>query len=743
MSISKNALTVLERRYLAKDDNGKLIEGPEDMFRRVAKNIASAEASYGKSKKDIKKIENEFYNLMADLDFLPNSPTLMNAGRDIQQLSACFVLPVGDSMESIFDALKNAALIHKSGGGTGFSFTRLRPKNDPVMSTSGVSSGPISFMKVFNAATEAIKQGGTRRGANMGILRVDHPDIQEFIKCKEDLSVLTNFNISVAITDKFMKALKKGEEYDLINPKDGKKCGKASAKEIYDDISSMAWKTGDPGMVFIDRINKFNPTPHVGEVESTNPCGEQPLLPYESCNLGSINLSHMIKDDEVDWDKLRKVIHTSVRFLDDVIDMNKYPLPEIDEMTKNNRKIGLGIMGWADMLIQMDIPYESTQAYKFAKKLMKFVQDEGWSASEKLAEERGTFPSFKGSIFENDRKVRNATITTIAPTGTISMIADCSSGIEPIYSIAYVKTVMDDDALHYVHPFFKQKCEERGIYTDELEEAIVKLGTTASLPGFPSDLKSLFKTAHEISAEGHVQMQAAFQKHTDNAVSKTVNLNTSATKDDIANVYNLAFETGCKGITVYRDGCRGTQVLESGSSASKSKTDTAIHQTTLADIGIDSNGKLRPRPRPLMIHGATHRMKTGCGYLYVTVNEDNNKLFELFARMGKTGGCAASQTEAIGRLISLALRAGIDSSNIIEQLKGIRCPERALGKDKIYSCPDAIGKAIEGHLKNKGQIIQEMTKLDSGVRPECPECGGPIAFIEGCLICQNCGFSKC
>ncbi|MCK4757868.1 MAG: vitamin B12-dependent ribonucleotide reductase [Thermoplasmata archaeon] len=745
MKISENAMTVLERRYLSRDDSGKVVEKPEDMFRRVAKNIASAEANYGQDKKKIKQIENKFYNLMADLDFLPNSPTLMNAGKDIQQLSACFVLPIGDSMESIFDSLKNAAMIHKSGGGTGFSFSRLRPKNDPVMSTSGVSSGPVSFMKVFNAATEAIKQGGTRRGANMGILRVDHPDIMEFIGCKEDLKILTNFNISVAVTDKFMKAAKKDGDYDLVNPRTGKPQEKKGAKEVFDKIASLAWKTGDPGMVFIDRINEFNPTPGVGEVESTNPCGEQPLLPYESCNLGSINLSNMLKDGEVDWDKLRDVVHLAVRFLDDVIDVNEYPLTEISEMTLANRKIGLGIMGWADILILLNMPYESTEAYKFAKKLMKFIQDEGWKASEKLAQERGTFPNFDKSIFKDGRPVRNATVTTIAPTGTISMIADCSSGIEPIYSIAFVKTVMDNDALHYVHPFFKQICEERGIYTDELEQAIVKLGSTSGIPGFPSDLRALFMTAHEISPEGHVKMQAAFQKHIDNAVSKTVNLNEDATIEDIANIYMLAYEQGCKGITVYRDGCRaGAQVLSAGS-GEKQKTDAAAHQTKLSDIQVDANGKLRPKARPLIIHGATHRMRTGCGYLYVTINEDNGDLFELFARMGKAGGCAASQTEAIGRLISLALRSGIDSDSIIDQLKGIRCPERAIiGKDKIYSCPDAIGQAIEGHLANKGLDVKAMSRLDSGVRPECPECGGPIEFTEGCLLCGlRCGWSKC
>ena len=742
MKLSDNALAVLERRYLARDETGELTERPQDMFRRVAKNIASAESNYGMNKKDIKKIENQFYNLMVSLDFLPNSPTLMNAGRDIQQLSACFVLPVGDSMESIFDTLKNAALIHKSGGGTGFSFSRLRPKNDFVMSTRGVSSGPISFMKVFNAATEAIKQGGTRRGANMGILRVDHPDIEEFISCKEDLSVMTNFNISVAVTDKFMKAVKSEGEYDLVNPHSGKKQGTLNAAEIFDKISAGAWKTGDPGMVFIDKLNKDNPTPKVGEIESTNPCGEQPLLPYESCNLGSINLSNMMIDGEVNWDRLGEVVDLAVRFPDDVIDMNKYPLAEIEEMTKGNRKIGLGIMGWADMLLRMGIPYESADSHKLAKKIMKFIQERGRKASQELAKERGEFPNYPESIYKDSEPVRNATITTIAPTGTISMIADCSSGIEPIYSIAYVKTVMDNDALHYVHPLFEEICTERGIYTDELKEAVVESGSVSEILGFPADLKELFMTAHEVSPEGHVHMQAAFQKHTDNAVSKTVNLNNNATKEDIAKIYVMAYDTGCRGITVYRDGCRGLQVLESGTKKESAAEPQAV-QTKLFDVQIDANGKLKPRPRPMMTQGATHRMITGCGYLYVTINEDEKDLFEIFARMGKTGGCAASMTEAISRLTSLSLRSGIDPLHIIEQLKGIRCPERTLGPDKILSCSDAIGKSIEKHLGMKGQVAKEMSHLDHGLRPECPECGSPIEFIEGCLTCKGCGFSKC
>jgi ribonucleoside-diphosphate reductase alpha chain len=450
----------------------------------------------------------------------------------------------------------------------------------------------------------------------------------------------------------------------------------------------------------------------------------------------------MVKDGKVDWKRLETAVRTAVRFLDDVIDKNEYPLPEIAEMTRSNRKIGLGVMGWADMLIQMGIPYESPDACEFAEKLMKFVQEKGRKASEDLAKERGAFPNFKKSIDRKGRPVRNATVTTIAPTGTISMIADCSSGIEPIYSIAYVKRVMDDDELRYVNPHFKETCSERGIYTDELEKAIVESGSVSGIPGFPADLKGVFATAHEITPEGHVRMQAAFQKYTDNAVSKTVNLNNSATKEDIARIYLLAYETGCKGITVYRDGCRGAQVLETG--VKKEKSEPLALQTKLFDAHFDENGKLRPKARPLVTQGATHKMTTGCGYLYVTVNEDDqHNLFELFARMGKSGGCAASMTEAIGRLVSLAMRSGIDPVAVGEQLIGIRCPERVLAKDKIYSCPDAIGKALQTHLEMRGLKFTEMTKLDRGLRPECPECGAPIEYSEGCMVCRACGFSKC
>ena len=561
-----NAIKVLERRYLLRDETGKVRETPAQMFRRVAKTIASVEKAYGYSDKEIRKFEEEYYRMMFNLEFLPNSPTLMNAGTEIGQLSACFVIPVEDSIKSIFEGVLYMALIHKSGGGTGFSFSKLRPKGDIVKSTEGIASGPVSFMRVYDVATDVIKQGGKRRGANMGILRVDHPDIFEFITAKAREGFLTNFNLSVAATDEFMKAVENDEMFELVNPRTNKVVKKIKAREIWHSIVFMAWKTGDPGVIFIDEINRHNPTPHVGVIEATNPCGEQPLLPFESCNLGSINLAKMVEDGKINWDKLGETVRKAVRFLDNVIDANKYPLPEIEKMTKANRKIGLGVMGFADMLIQLGIPYDSEEAVQTAEKVMKFITEEARKTSVELGEEKGSFPNFSGSVWEKKgyKAMRNATVTTVAPTGTISIIAGCSSGIEPLFAIAYIRNVMEGTQLLEVNPYFEQKTKEIGIYSKQLMEKVAKYGSIQKMKEIPEDLKRVFVTALDIAPEWHVKMQAAFQKYTDNAVSKTVNLPHDATIKDVENVFWLAYKLKCKGITVYRYGSKKEQVLYIG-----------------------------------------------------------------------------------------------------------------------------------------------------------------------------------
>ncbi|MEM1751171.1 MAG: vitamin B12-dependent ribonucleotide reductase [Archaeoglobaceae archaeon] len=747
MILGKTAETVLRKRYLLKNENGEIVETPEQMCWRVANAIACAEENYGS---DSRYWAKKFFEMMWNQEFMPNSPTLMNAGTPLGQLSACFVLPVEDSIDGIFKALWDMARVQKSGGGTGFSFSRLRPKGDLVKSTMGVASGPVSFMKIFDAATEQIKQGGRRRGANMGILRCDHPDIEEFIKAKWEEGVLRNFNISVAITDKFMSALKKDEDYELVNPRTGEVVKKVSARKIFNMIVEGAWRNGEPGIVFIDEINRHNPTPHVGMIEATNPCGEQPLLPYESCNLGSINLAKFVKGEDFDWDRLKEVVWTATRFLDNVIDVNCYPIPEIEEMTKANRKIGLGVMGWADALFMLGIPYDSEKAINLAEKVMSFIQSESHKASQALAEERGVFPNWKGSTWEKKGiKMRNATTTTIAPTGTISIIANCSSGIEPVFALAYRRAnILDGEEFFETNPVFEAVLRKRGLYSSELIEKVAETGSIQKL-NLPDDMKRVFKCALEIAPEWHVRMQAAFQKYTDNAVSKTINLPNSATRSDVERAFLLAYELKCKGITVYRDGSREEQVL-------------MLKKAEKEKEKVRRPSKfIEPRPRPRVTEGRTIETKTGCGSLYVTINEDSEGIAEVFVQLGKSGGCSASQTEAIGRLLSVALRSWINPEVLIKQLKGIRCPSIGFDNGEIItSCADGVAKVLEKWLKGEykkikfgvegikpltefaGEIAEEegKTKMIGGV---CPECGNVLEYGEGCATCRFCGFTKC
>ncbi|HPB59713.1 MAG TPA: adenosylcobalamin-dependent ribonucleoside-diphosphate reductase [Candidatus Saccharicenans sp.] len=688
---SPNAMKILRTRYFMKNERGEFIDKkPSDLFRRVANYIASAE----KTKEEQKEWADKFFEAMMARDFMPNSPTLTGAGRDMC-LSACFVLPIEDSMESIFDAVKNAALVHKEGGGTGFDFSLLRPKGSFVRKTQGVASGPVSFLKVIDAATEAVKQGGTRRGANIGLLRVDHPDIEEFITMKRDGKTLNNFNISVAITDDFMKALKHDGEYWLYNPYLKKKTTKRKARDIFQLIVESAWAVGDPGLIFIDRINQLNPTRELGPISATNPCGEQPLHPYESCNLGSINISNFYSPDypdEIDWERLASTIEIAVRFLDNVIDVNKYPLPQIAEMTRANRRIGLGLMGWADLLLKKKIRYDSPAALTLAEKVISFIRQTADRESEKLGELKGNFPNIDLSIYKG-KKRRNATVLTIAPTGTISRLAGCSSSIEPIFAFEFVSKILDGE-IKDVHPLYEEWKKE---YPDE------------PLPDY-------FVTAHDIPYEGHIRMQAAFQKYVDNSVSKTINLPNQATFEDVEKAYLLAYDLGTKGITIYRDGSKAEQVLYAGTIAKQ---------------------KLIPRERPVSLPSITDKIKTGLGNLYVTITFLNNKPFEVFTSIGKSGYSTMADAEAIGRLISLALRSGVDPKEVILQLKGIGGSEPVFTEGGlVQSIPDAVAKVLERHL---GEVKENKRDF---LKDTCPLCGATLPD-EKCPVCPNCGWTRC
>ena len=745
--------TILHRRYLMKDCNGQVIETPAQLFKRVAKHVASAEAQYGATEKQIGALTQKFYTLMRAGTFLPNSPTLMNAGRAKGMLSACFVLPVEDSIDGIFTTIKHTALIQQAGGGTGFSFDQLRPTGDIVRSSGGKTSGPLSFMKVISQGTHAIQQGAFRRGANMGMMSANHPDIIRFLYAKQDPTVLNNFNLSVKLPDDFMRRLQAepSSPHILVNPRTKKRyyiprsIDKASYSiddlvcegqspqncftvgDIWEMIVTNAWATGEPGICFPDAVNRANPTPHVGEIEATNPCGEQPLLPYEACNLGSIDISKFVNARRTDlkWSRLAAVVKLAVRFLDNVIDVNHYPIAQIKRMTLANRKIGLGIMGFADTLILLGIRYDNEQAVAFAERLAAFVQNHAHRASEQLARQRGCFVNWKGSIWEQRRrKMRNAAVITIAPTGTISLLAGCSSGIEPIYSLAYERNALDGQKFMQLHLLLDRLGAKQGWLSDEVRQLLAQGVTPADIPQIPSGLSRTLVTAHEITPEAHVNIQAAFQKYTDNAVSKTVNLPSTATVQDVDKVFQLAFEKGCKGITVYVDGCREGQVISSAVAGLSEQ---------------ETSRELKPRARRTT--GSTTKYRMGCGTLFVTVNRDESGLCEVFSNLGKAGGCPA-QSEATCRAVSAALRCGVPPEILIEQLKGIRCLS-AISRKKdnhdidVLSCPDAIARALQDAI---GSPQANAGKQSSN---KCPVCGQPLRMDSGCKICDRCGYDKC
>jgi ribonucleoside-diphosphate reductase alpha chain len=737
---SPQSIRVLEERYLWRDNKGRIIETPEGMCYRVAREIARAEINFGRDEKNVEGLTEAFYRLLVSREFLPNSPTLMNAGKETKlQYSACYVLPVGDSIIEIFNAIKHAALVHQSGGGTGFAFSRLRPKGSVVRRSGGVASGPVSFMRIFDQATQEIKQGGTRRGANMGVLRVDHPDILEFIDCKKGGGI-TNFNISVGVTDEFMKAFRAGKEYKLIAPHNGKVMGKLAARKVFEKIVSSAWLTGDPGMIWLDRINQgpANPVPSMGPVEATNPCGEQPLYPFEVCNLGSINLALMLKGKrkkEVDWQKLEKTVSLAVRFLDNVVEVNPYPIPETDEAAKLNRRIGLGVMGWADLLFQLEIPYASQKAVNLGQRISLLIQRVGHLESQRLAEERGPFPNFEKSIYKKQKPLRNATVTTVAPTGSISVLADCSSGIEPAFALAFQHKT-EEREMKFVNQYFLEAAKKAKI-TQPIIEEVKERGKVGEVKGVPVKIKRIFQTAHEISWEDHVKMQAAWQEGTDNAVSKTINFPHQTSVKDMGRAFLKAYQTGCLGITVFRDHCKEDQVLHLGLKDKKSPK------------------KLEIKPRPERLQGITHRIPTPVGNAFITVNTDEKgDPFEVFVSVGKAGSDLTADAEAIGRLISLNLRSANANTKemlaqVVDQLAEIGgAASVGLGKNRIKSLPDGVAKILRDFLVNGNGSKEEMVNQPSfefkNGRDLCPICGqGTLIFEEGCSKCLSCGFTKC
>ncbi|MGI8508341.1 MAG: vitamin B12-dependent ribonucleotide reductase [Gemmatimonadaceae bacterium] len=824
--LNSNARTVLAKRYLVKDRSGEPVERPEDMFWRVASVVAAADRRYGASTSAVQALTEEFYLLMTQRRFEPNSPTLMNAGRPLGQLSACFVLPVEDALANgqngIYDTLRSMALIHQSGGGTGFSFSRLRSKGAMVRSTTGVASGPISFMELYDASTNAVKQGGTRRGANMGILRVDHPDVLDFISCKEDLNKITNFNISVGITASFMEAVKAGTMYGLVEPSTGETVAQLDARMVWEKMIDGAWRTGEPGCFFIDEANRYNPVPHIGPYEATNPCGEQPLLPYDVCNLGSINIGYYVRDGLMDWDAMKSDVHLATRFLDNIIDVNKYPLPEIDALSKRIRRIGFGVMGFADALVRLGIPYNSPEGIEFGGTLQEFVDVESKRESERLASQRGAFPEWARSIWGPDETcardargerirpmqlLRNCNVTTVAPTGTISIIAGCSSGIEPLFAVAFMRNqagVMMPD----VNEDFLAIAKREGWYSDDLIDRVAKEGHI-HFAEVPKKWQRVFVTAHDISPEWHVRMQAAFQEHCDSAISKTTNFPHAASREDVRAIYELAYDLKCKGVTVYRDGSRDNQVLSTGATAQAAadrdgkgdaksdRREVGELQGTIAemtaeidrlkqvlyDAEAENLQRRAKRSRPDRLRSTSIRKETPLGTMFVHITEDDRgQAFEVFITLGKAGGSAMADAEAMGRLISLALRSGIPIRELHKQLRGISSDRAVgLGANKVLSVPDAIGIALEEWMREKQGVQQDLLpergvqppQLSQTARPSpeiatsasvtgqqaqmafdvytggeqfmqtCPDCGSQLELAEGCAKCHVCGFSEC
>ncbi len=810
-NLTENAERVLQARYLRKNEKGEFLESPQELFIRVAQAISAVETKYGTDPAEIEEVSRKFYEIMAKGHFMPNSPTLMNAGREMGMLSACFVLPLEDSIDDIFSTVKATAMIQKAGGGTGFSFDKLRPNGDYIHSSGGTTSGPISFWKVLSEATNAIQQGAFRRGAKMGMMSITHPDIITFIYAKQDLSAFTNFNISIKVTNEWMEAYKAAPddahivtnfrtdvqyvlpksivpgEYDISklisledyqNKPEAERVEVWTRREVFAVIVDCAWRTGEPGLIFIDNINKANPTPHIGEIEATNPCGEQPLLPYEACNLGSINVAHFVQkiDGEIsyDWEALKECVHISTRFLDNVIEANRYPLTEIEEMCYQNRKIGLGIMGFADALFKLEIPYNSEAGVEFGAKVMKCINDEAHNASEELAKVRGNFPSWEGSIWDtkHQRPMRNSAATTVAPTGTISIIANCSGGIEPLFSLAFVRQVLDGQKLVEINPYFEKIAKDRGFYSQELMERIAEEGSIAHIDSIPQDIRDIFVCSHDIAPIWHVRMQGAFQKHCDSSISKTINLPHDADRALVEEVYMQAWDLNCKGITVYRDGCRTMQPM----------TLTKKEKPAEASLPVKRNPEdfvpRKPMRTPNILSAVRIRQATPFGHMHVTLTVDpmHNRELEVFAQLGKAGDVAASDLEAISRLTSLYLRLGGSISDIIDQLEGIGSHMSVPTRDgRVMSLADALGKTLHKYkiakdmygldeilmgkvdfstvsLKDDGsngaQVLTLSTPSNAdsqqaAYKVKCPECEGILTFTEGCIMCHSCGYSKC